>query len=37
MSRGTQDLVVRLGQAGYVARALIVAGIGIAALDAVIT
>jgi Domain of Unknown Function (DUF1206) len=37
MSRGTQDAVVRLGQAGYVARALVVAGIGIAALDAAIT
>ena len=37
MSRGTQDAVVRLGQAGYVARALIVAGIGIAALTAAIT
>jgi hypothetical protein len=37
MSRGTQDVVVRLGQAGYVARALVVAGIGIAALDAAIT
>ena len=37
MSRGTQDVVVRLGQAGYVARALIVVGIGIAALDAAIT
>jgi hypothetical protein len=36
MSRGTQDVVVRLGQAGYVARALVVAGIGIAALDAAI-
>jgi len=37
MSRGTQDLAVRLGQAGYGARALIVAAIGIAALDAAIT
>jgi hypothetical protein len=37
MSRGTQDTVVRLGQAGYVARALVVAGIGIAALDAAVT
>jgi hypothetical protein len=35
MSRGTQDAVVRLGQAGYVARAMV--GIGIAALDAAIT
>jgi hypothetical protein len=37
MSRGTQDVVVRLGQAGYVARALIGIGIGIAGLDAAIT
>jgi hypothetical protein len=37
MSRGTQDAVVRLGQAGYVARAVVIAGIGIAALDAVVT
>ena len=37
MSRGTQDAVVRLGQAGYVARAVVIAGIGIAALDAAIT
>src|SRR5579859_5313742 len=37
MSRGTQDTVVRLGQAGYVARGAIVAGIGIAAIDAAIT
>jgi hypothetical protein len=37
MSRGTQDAVVRLGQAGYVARAMVIAGIGIAALDAAIT
>jgi len=37
MSRGTQDAVVRLGQAGYVARAIVVVGIGIAALDAAIT
>jgi len=36
MSRGTQDTVVRLGQAGYVARGAIVAGIGIAAIDAAI-
>jgi hypothetical protein len=37
MSRGTQDAVVGLGQAGYVARAMVIAGIGIAALDAAIT
>jgi len=37
MSGGTQDVVVRLGQAGYVARAVLVVGIGIAALDAAIT
>jgi hypothetical protein len=37
MSRGTQDAVVRLGQAGYVARAMVIVGIGIAALDAAIT
>ena len=37
MSRGTQDAVVRLGQAGYVARAMVIAGIGIAALDAAVT
>jgi hypothetical protein len=37
MSRGTQDAVVRLGQAGYVARAVVIAGIGIAAIDAAIT
>ena len=37
MSRGTQDAVVRLGQAGYVARAVVIAGIGIAALDAAVT
>ena len=37
MSRGTQDAVVRLGQAGYVTRAMVIAGIGIAALDAAIT
>jgi hypothetical protein len=37
MSRGTQDLAVRLGQAGYGARALVVAAIEIAALDAAIT
>ena len=37
MSRSTQDLVVRLGQAGYVARGVVVAGIGIAAVDAAVT
>jgi len=37
MSGGTQDVVVRLGQAGYVARAVLVVGIGIATLDAAIT
>jgi uncharacterized protein DUF1206 len=37
MSRGTQDAVVRLGQAVYVMRAMVIAGIGIAALDAAIT
>jgi hypothetical protein len=37
MSGGTQDAVVRLGQAGYVARAVVIAGIGIAALDAAVT
>jgi hypothetical protein len=37
MSRGTQDAVIRLGQAGFVARAVVIAGIGIAALDAAIT
>ena len=37
MSRGTQDAVVRLGQAGYVARAVVIVGIGIAAIDAAIT
>ena len=37
MSRGTQDAVVRLGQAGYVARGVVIAGIGIAALDAAAT
>ncbi len=37
MSRGTQDAVIRLGQAGYTARAVVVAGIGIAALAAAIT
>ena len=37
MSRGTQDAMVRLGQARYVARAMIIAGIGIAALGAAVT
>jgi hypothetical protein len=37
MSESTQDRVVRLGQAGYVARAVVVAGIGIAAVDAAVT
>jgi hypothetical protein len=37
MSGSTQDAVVRLGQAGYVARGVVVVGIGIAALDAAIT
>jgi hypothetical protein len=37
MSRGTQDAVVRLGQARYVARLAVIAGIGIAALDAAVT
>jgi hypothetical protein len=37
MSRGTQGAVVRLGQAGYVARGVVIAGIGIAALDAAVT
>lgn len=37
MSDSTQNAVVRLGQAGYVARGVVVVGIGIAALDAAIT
>jgi hypothetical protein len=37
MSESTQDRVVRLGQVGYVARAVVVAGIGIAAVDAAVT
>jgi hypothetical protein len=37
MSRGTQDVVVRLGQAGYVARGVVIVGIGIAAVDAAVT
>jgi len=36
MSNSTQNAVVRLGQAGYVARGAVVAGIGIAAVDAAI-
>ena len=36
-SAATQNAVVRLGQAGYVARGVVVVGIGIAALDAAIT
>ena len=37
MNRRTQDTVVRLGQAGYVARGVIVFLIGVAVLDAAIT
>jgi hypothetical protein len=37
MSESTQNAVVRLGQAGYVARGAVVAGIGIAAIDAAAT
>jgi hypothetical protein len=37
MSSFTQDAVVRLGQAGYVARAVVIVGIGIAGIDAAIT
>jgi len=37
MSRSTQDAVVRLGQAGYVARGVVLVGIGIAAVDAAVT
>lgn len=36
MSESTQNTVVRLGQAGYVARGVVVVGIGIAAVDAAI-
>jgi hypothetical protein len=36
MSRGTQDAVVRLSQADT-SRAVVIAGIGIAALDAAVT
>ena len=37
MSRRTQDTVVRLGQIGYAARAVIVFLIGVAVLDAAVT
>lgn len=37
MSGSTQDTVVRLGQAGYLARGVVIVGIGIAALDAAAT
>ncbi len=37
MSGATQNAVVRLGQAGYVARGVVVAGIGVAAIDAAVT
>jgi Domain of Unknown Function (DUF1206) len=37
MKASTQDAVVRLGQVGYIARGLVVIGIGIAALDAAVT
>jgi Domain of Unknown Function (DUF1206) len=37
MSGSTQDAVVRLGQAGYVARGVVLVGIGIAAVDAAVT
>ncbi|GAB2532092.1 DUF1206 domain-containing protein [Nocardia heshunensis] len=37
MTRSTQDLVVWLGRIGYVARAVVVVGIGIAALVAALT
>jgi hypothetical protein len=37
MSNSTQDAVVRFGQAGYVARGAVVAGIGVAAVDAATT
>lgn len=37
MSDSAQDAAVRLGQAGYVARGVVVAGIGIAAVDAAVT
>jgi hypothetical protein len=37
MSESAQNAAVRLGQAGYVARGVVVAGIGIAAVDAAAT
>jgi hypothetical protein len=37
MTTATQNAVVRLGQVGYVARGVVVAGIGVAALDAAVT
>jgi hypothetical protein len=37
MSGSTQDAVIRLGQVGYVARGVVLVGIGIAAFDAAIT
>jgi hypothetical protein len=37
MSGSTQDAVIRLGQAGYVARGVVLVGIGIAAFDAAVT
>ena len=37
MSGSTQEAVIRLGQAGYVARGVVLVGIGIAAVDAAVT
>jgi len=37
MSGSTRDAVIRLGQVGYVARGVVLVGIGIAALDAALT
>lgn len=37
MRRSTRDTVVRLGQAGYVARGVVVIGVGAAAVDAAMT
>src|ERR1039457_1729560 len=37
MSGSTQEAVIRLGQAGYVARGVVLVGIGIAAFDAAVT
>jgi hypothetical protein len=37
MSGSTQNAVVRLGQVGYIARGAVVAGIGVAAVDAAVT